>query len=98
MNHPGFSAIMTRASKGLGAVFAEALAARGMNVVLVARSLPALTVLVGQKTPGVFDRKCAVAYPARTRVRVTTRLPRFPSRSLTVRSATMASGKTGVHN
>ena len=38
-------ALITGASTGLGKIFAEALAARGMNVVLVARSQDALTAL-----------------------------------------------------
>src|SRR6266478_4073889 len=39
----GSYALVTGASKGLGKVFAEVLASRGMNVVLVARSKDALT-------------------------------------------------------
>jgi short-subunit dehydrogenase len=39
----GSYALITGASKGLGKVFAEVLASRGMNVVLVARSKDALT-------------------------------------------------------
>lgn len=41
----GSTALITGASKGLGKVFAETLAARGMNLVLVARSGDALQAL-----------------------------------------------------
>jgi uncharacterized protein len=41
----GSYALITGASKGIGSVFAEVLASRGMNVVLVARSRDALTAL-----------------------------------------------------
>ncbi|MFP3567422.1 SDR family NAD(P)-dependent oxidoreductase [Paraburkholderia sp. SIMBA_030] len=41
----GSTALITGASKGLGKVFAEALAARGMNLVLVARSSDVLNTL-----------------------------------------------------
>jgi uncharacterized protein len=41
----GSTALVTGTSKGLGVVFADALAARGMNLVLVARSVDALQAL-----------------------------------------------------
>src|SRR5438445_11739112 len=46
----GSSALITGASKGLGKVFAATLAARGMNLVLVARSGDALHALAQDLT------------------------------------------------
>ncbi len=53
-SHPGFSdrygpwAVIAGASEGLGAAYARALAARGLNLVLVARRRPALEALATQ--------------------------------------------------
>ena len=46
----GSTALVTGASKGLGEVFADALAARGMNLVLLARSVEALQALAERLT------------------------------------------------
>ena len=43
----GSTAMITGASKGLGAAFSKELAGRGMNLVLVARSIDALQDLAG---------------------------------------------------
>jgi short-subunit dehydrogenase len=44
-DYSGSTTLVTGASKGLGAAFAEALAERGMNLVLVARSTNELNEL-----------------------------------------------------
>jgi short-subunit dehydrogenase len=51
------TALVTGASKGLGEVFADALAARGMNLVLVARSVDALQRLAERLT-AKYDVQC----------------------------------------
>ena len=45
MDHRGQGVLVTGASSGIGAAFARALAERGANVLLVARSLPKLEAL-----------------------------------------------------
>jgi uncharacterized protein len=61
-NYRGSTALVTGASKGIGAVFAEHLAARGMNLVLVARSLDALESLA-KRLSDKYGVQC-VAVPA----------------------------------
>jgi short-subunit dehydrogenase len=51
------TALVTGASKGLGEVFADALAARGTNLVLVARSVDALQTLAERLT-AKYDVQC----------------------------------------
>ncbi len=53
----GSTALVTGASKGLGEVFADALAARAMNLVLVARSVAALRGLADRLT-AKYDAQC----------------------------------------
>jgi short-subunit dehydrogenase len=131
------TALVTGASKGLGAAFAEALAARGMNLIFVARSTGELNACprasvptnTGRNAPSsplicqthrapkglrtrsravafmsvventlkAFDRKCAVAYPGRLRVRVEILLSRLFPRAVVVRLAGMAMAKMGLH-
>jgi short-subunit dehydrogenase len=61
-NYRGSTALVTGASKGIGEVFARQLAARGMNLVLVARSGKALEVLA-RDLSAEFGVTC-VAVPA----------------------------------
>jgi short-subunit dehydrogenase len=58
-NYHGSTALVTGASKGIGEVFAEHLAARGMNLVLVARSLGALESLA-QRLSAKHRIQCTV--------------------------------------
>src|SRR5260370_34138395 len=56
-SYRGSTALVTGASKGIGAVFAEHLAARGMNLVLAARSLDALERL-SKRLTNTYGVKC----------------------------------------
>ena len=56
-SYHGSTALVTGASKGIGEVFAEHLAARGMNLVLVARSLDALESLA-QRLSAKYGIQC----------------------------------------
>lgn len=57
----GSTALVTGASKGLGAAFAASLAARGVNLVLVARSEEALSALAHQLERQYAVRAIALA-------------------------------------
>jgi short-subunit dehydrogenase len=48
MNYQGKTALITGASSGIGAAFAEILAQKGMNLVLVSRSAPKLEAFATQ--------------------------------------------------
>jgi NADP-dependent 3-hydroxy acid dehydrogenase YdfG len=61
----GSYALITGASKGIGKVFAEVLASRGMNVVLVARSKDSLTALAGRLSEK-YGTASKAALPRRT--------------------------------
>lgn len=56
-SYRGTTALVTGASKGIGEAFAEQLAARGMNLVLVARSLDALEILA-KRLSNKFGVQC----------------------------------------
>src|SRR5882724_6475407 len=56
-SYRGSTALVTGASKGIGEIFAEHLAARGMNLVLVARSLDALERLA-QRLSDKYGVQC----------------------------------------
>src|SRR6202011_1017393 len=49
--YKGSTAMITGASKGLGAAFAKELAGRGMNLVLIARSIDTLQDLADSRPP-----------------------------------------------
>src|SRR5271155_17196 len=55
--YSGSTAMITGASKGLGAAFARQLASRGMNLVLVARSIDALQDLA-ESLAAQYNVKC----------------------------------------
>ena len=86
-DYNGSTALVTGASKGLGAAFAEALAQRGMNLVLVARSTDELNVL---------SRSLDSKYPGRRSVRLASLLPRLLPRTLVARIAGNATAKMGL--
>src|SRR5260370_6895858 len=57
--YEGWTALITGASKGLGLIFAEELAGRGADLVLVARSKDALQTLAARLT-AQYGVKCYV--------------------------------------
>lgn len=58
-DYRGLTALVTGASKGLGAAFAEALAERGMNLVLVARSTNELNAL-STRLSAKYNVRCTI--------------------------------------
>jgi NAD(P)-dependent dehydrogenase (short-subunit alcohol dehydrogenase family) len=83
----GKTALITGASKGIGAAAARAFAAAGANVVLAARSGDAIAALAGEIGDGALAVPCDVSDPAAVAAAVAQAHDRFGGPHILVNNA-----------
>jgi short-subunit dehydrogenase len=99
------TAVVTGVSSGIGAIYADRLARRGYNLILVARSLKKLSLLI-DRTPAshVYERtthpiaeSLRAAVDAKTAVEIMNQQPRRCQAVSSHRQGNIASYPEGTH-